>query len=158
MSRFSLSVFHRRPGRTRLPRLAALALLAPLGWGCAAGGAVTGGPGSASPQVQAERGEVASFTVAQARAGERVFNGSCSACHGIAEFRGRMFEITWMARPVGDFFEHVSGSMPQDRPGSLEPEEYAAVVAYLLELNGSVPGDRSLPFDPGELAGARWKD
>jgi mono/diheme cytochrome c family protein len=158
MRRAPLSFPHRRHARTRLPRLSLLALLAPLSWGCAAGGAATGAPESATLPIHAASGVVAPFTVAQARAGERVFNAACSPCHGIAEFRGRMFEITWMTRSVGDFLEHVSGSMPQDRPGSLEPEEYAAVVAYLLELNGSVPGDRSLPADPGELAGARWRE
>lgn len=97
------------------------------------------------------------YTAAQAEHGQRVFNSICSACHSTTEFRGRMFEITWMNRPVGDFFLHISGAMPQDRPGSLEPEEYASVAAYVLQLNGLPPGSRELPADPEALGRVSWR-
>lgn len=98
------------------------------------------------------------FTAEQADAGQRVFGSVCAACHGTAEFRGPMFELTWMAEPVGNFFQHISTAMPQDQPGLLEPEEYAAITAYLLRLNGRQPGDRPLPVDTGALSVLRWKD
>jgi hypothetical protein len=46
--------------------------------------------------------------------------------------------------------------MPQDRPGSLSAEEYAAIVAYLLQLNGRAAGDRELPADEALLGRMRW--
>ncbi len=88
--------------------------------------------------------------------GQRVFTTVCSACHGRTEFTGPIFAFTWMAEPVGHLFEHISTTMPQDRPGSLSGEEYAAIVAYLLRLNGREAGDSELPADPELLGRMRW--
>jgi mono/diheme cytochrome c family protein len=96
------------------------------------------------------------FTAEQAARGQRVFTTVCSVCHGRSEFTGPIFALTWMAEPVGNLFQHISTAMPQDRPGSLAPEEYAAVVAYMLQLNGRVPGDRELPADASALGRMRW--
>jgi len=61
-----------------------------------------------------------------------------------------------MADPVGSLFEHVSTKMPQNRPGSLSDQEYADVVAYLLQINGRPAGERELPPDQELLARMRW--
>jgi mono/diheme cytochrome c family protein len=98
----------------------------------------------------------ATYTVGQAERGEAVFTTVCSACHGKNEFTGRIFALTWMAEPVGNLFQHISTAMPQDRPGSLSSAEYAAIVAYLLRLNGRPPSDRELPPDAVLLARMRW--
>lgn len=96
------------------------------------------------------------YTVSQADQGEQIFTRVCGVCHARHEFTGPMFEMTWMAESVGDLFQHISTAMPQDRPGSLEPEEYAAVVAHLLRLNGRPPGSDPLPPDPEILGRIRW--
>ncbi|MDH3206172.1 MAG: c-type cytochrome [Gemmatimonadota bacterium] len=99
---------------------------------------------------------VAFYTAEQATRGRRVFTTVCSACHGRNEFVGPIFGFTWMADSIGDLFEHISTKMPQDDPGSLSAEEYVAVVAYMLQLNGRAAGDRELPADPAQLATLRW--
>jgi len=98
----------------------------------------------------------AGFTAEQARRGEGVFTSVCSTCHGRNEFTGPIFALTWMEEPVANLYEYASANMPQDAPGSLPPEDYAAVVAYLLQLNGRAPGDRELPADRDRLATLRW--
>jgi mono/diheme cytochrome c family protein len=147
------SVPRARPAPSTLLVLALIALLP----ACAPPAPV---PAAATPAVSAQvatpQPGAPLYTMAQAQHGERVFNTVCSVCHGAAEFRGRMFEITWMTQPVGDLFQHISAAMPQDRPGSLSPEEYAAVVAYLLQMNGRPAGDTLLPADPRVLEGYRW--
>ncbi len=85
-----------------------------------------------------------------------MFGSVCSVCHGRNEFRGPIFELTWIAEPVGHLFQHISTTMPQDRPGSLSLEEYASIVAYFLELNGREAGDRELPADGSVLNSMRW--
>ena len=102
-------------------------------------------------------GATASYTAAQAERGRTTFNSICSACHGLAEFRGRMFELSWMDRPVGDFFAHISTAMPQDNPGSLSPAQYAGVVAYVLQLNGVPARSSEVPTDAAALSGIRWR-
>jgi mono/diheme cytochrome c family protein len=104
-------------------------------------------PASAGPGI---------YTAAQAAQGQQVFRTVCSACHGMNEFTGPIFQMTWMADPVGHLFQHISVAMPQDSPGSLKPEEYAAVVAYFLQLNGRPPGTTPLPTDLEQLSKLTW--
>lgn len=144
-----------RPGDRRSREhigAARLLFLVGLLTGCAS--AATEPPGRADT-VSAEP-IPAVFTAEQATRGQRVFTSVCSACHGRNEFIGPIFALTWMADSVGDLFEHISTKMPQDRPGSLTADQYASVVAYLLQVNGRVPGDRELPADAELLARMRW--
>ena len=61
-----------------------------------------------------------------------------------------------MAEPGGNLFQHISTTMPYDEPGTLEEEEYAAILAHMLDLNGRTPGDSELPVDTGLLSRMRW--
>jgi mono/diheme cytochrome c family protein len=128
--------------------------------GCASGRAAEasgGGAGGAAPSEAVGGQPIAPvYTDAQASRGERVFTTVCAVCHGRNEFVGPIFAMTWMAEPVGSLFEHISTAMPQDRPGSLAAEEYAAIVAYLLRVNGRPAGERELPADAELLARMRW--
>lgn len=95
------------------------------------------------------------YSTAQADRGVRVFESECSLCHAPAEFGGRIFQLTWNGRDVGTLFTQIRTTMPLDRPGSLPPEQYAAVVAYILRLNGHPDGEQALPVDPQALARIR---
>ena len=140
----------RREGNGSRGRISAARLLFLLGvTGCAS--ASPEAPDAAPPAPT-----VAFYTAEQATRGQRVFTAVCSTCHGRNEFTGPVFGFTWMADSVGDLFEHISTEMPQDDPGSLSTDEYVAVVAYLLRLNGRAAGERELPADPGQLATLRW--
>jgi mono/diheme cytochrome c family protein len=120
---------------------------------CASAPAAEPAPPTAAPSAELAP---AAFTAEQAERGQRVFTSVCSTCHGRNEFTGPIFALTWMAEPVANLYEFASTNMPQDAPGSLPPDDYAAVVAYLLQLNGRAPGDRRLPADREQLATMRW--
>ena len=85
-----------------------------------------------------------SYTEAQADAGAEVYLTTCASCHltnfqGAGEapaLAGPDFLNTWGPRPVNELVELVTASMPLMAAGSLEDEEYTAVVAYLLSVNG----------------------
>lgn len=142
--------------RSRACRRAArlLAVLGSVSYAaCAAAPAEEPGPPPAAPGAELAP---AVFTAEQARRGQDVFTSVCSTCHGRNEFTGPIFALTWMEEPVANLYEFASTNMPQDAPGSLPPEDYAAVVAYLLQLNGRAPGDRELPADRERLATLRW--
>lgn len=113
---------------------------------------VPGAPESVAPAPPA----LVSYTAMQAQQGREVFEATCSVCHALGEFRGQMFRMTWMARPIGHFYQLIAGTMPQDAPGSLEPGQYAAVVAYILQLNGHGAGSVELPPGFDALAGLAW--
>ena len=87
------------------------------------------------------------FTAAQAGRGESTFRAACASCHETAEFSGGRFRLSWVGRTAGDLFDTISTLMPEGDPGSLSPNEYASLVAYLLRLNGYTAGDVELPAD-----------
>ena len=119
---------------------------------CASAPAAEPGP----PAAQDTELTPAVFTAEQAQRGQSVFTRVCSTCHGRNDFTGPIFALTWMEEPVANLYEFASTNMPQDAPGTLPPEDYAAVVAYLLQLNGRAAGDRELPADAEALASMRW--
>jgi S-disulfanyl-L-cysteine oxidoreductase SoxD len=98
----------------------------------------------------------ASYAASQAADGREVFRGVCSSCHAETEFRGQIFNLTWKSRPIGDFFQLIAATMPQDAPGSLTATEYAAVVAYVLQLSGHPPGEVELAADSRVLDRLAW--
>lgn len=126
--------------------LAALASTLALVAGLAAGGA-TGAPTAGATAEQSSAGSLLDgvFTAAQASRGERTFSDVCAACHDTGEFSGGRFRISWVGRPVGELFETISTLMPEADPGSLSPAEYAAIVAYLLQVNNYPAGETDLP-------------
>ena len=85
------------------------------------------------------------FTEAQASRGEATFRRVCAACHDPGEFSGGRFRLTWVGQSAGDLFDTIATLMPEGDPGSLSPAQYAAVVAYLLQLNGYPAGEAALP-------------
>ena len=126
---------------------------------CAAAGAGGSATGNAPARADADAAvepPAALYTPEQAEEGQRVFTTVCATCHGRNEFTGPIFALTWMQEPVGHLFQHISTAMPQDDPGSLTPEEYAAVVAYMLRLNGRPAGEQPLPADVEVLGRLRW--
>ena len=91
------------------------------------------------------------FTARQASGGETSFQQVCAACHSITEFRGGRFRLAWAGLTVGDLFQSISTLMPKDDPGVLSPEEYLAIISYLLRENGYPAGEEDLPTDTSAL-------
>ena len=95
------------------------------------------------------------FTARQASRGDRRFRQVCAACHSISEFRGGRFRLVWVGRTVGELFQTVSTLMPEDDPGSLSPEEYSAIISYMLRENGYPAGEQDLATDASTLQDIR---
>ena len=91
------------------------------------------------------------YTEGQARKGESTFGKQCTACHVPAAITGLPFRKAWSGRTVGEFFELIRTTMPEDNPGKLSRGQYVDIIAYLLKLNGYPPGEKSLPADDGAL-------
>ena len=90
----------------------------------------------------------AAYTAAEAEAGRALYDRACAACHmpnlsgsfEAPELAGPTFRGGWGERPVGELLELVSVTMPPGGGGSLAPEEYASIVAYVLRENGFAAG------------------
>ncbi len=109
------------------------------------------------------------YTEAQAEHGETVAKGACGLCHG-SRFNGvpddndmsaapplarQKFLLEWSGRPLGAVYTYSHLTMPLSNPGFLPPEDYAALVAYMLAASGAPPGDTPLPADAVALGSIR---
>ncbi|MFN7918387.1 MAG: cytochrome c [Vicinamibacterales bacterium] len=84
------------------------------------------------------------YTAAQATAGRAAYQANCASCH-VADLGGRNeapqlaggdFMNTWRTRTVKDLFDYMSSTMPPGGP-SLSPDQYASIVAYILQQNSA---------------------
>lgn len=87
------------------------------------------------------------FTEAQAARGKDIYVGSCRECHVPASHTGVVFSNSWGGKRLSELLAYMTERMPKNSPGSLTGDEYAAVTAYILLLNGYPSGDEELPSD-----------
>ena len=87
------------------------------------------------------------YTAAQATAGRAAYQANCASCH-VADLGGRNeapqlaggdFLSTWRTRTTKDLFDYMSSTMPPGGP-SLSADQYASIVAYVLQQNSAVAG------------------
>jgi quinoprotein glucose dehydrogenase len=99
------------------------------------------------------------YSEAQAARGKTAYDAQCAFCHQ-ADLRGQgfatglvedVFASRWRDGNLGDLFTIVKVTMPQDKPASLTDDEYAAIVAYLLQANRYPSGQQELRPDPAAL-------
>ena len=99
------------------------------------------------------------FTDEQATRGANSYQQECAQCHlddllgdGIApSLVGAPFSFRWSELSIGDILVAIRTTMPQGAPGSLSPQAYVDIVAYLLKANEYPTGDMELPTDQDEL-------
>jgi len=93
------------------------------------------------------------YTAAQAERGRALFKSKCASCHTPGYFTDDNFYTNYAGKPLWELFDVISDSMPEDDPGSLKKEEYADVIAFVLQLNKFPTGDTDLPIDKDTLSG-----
>ena len=92
------------------------------------------------------------YSAAQAERGQLIFKSKCASCHAPNYFTDNNFYTNFANKPLWELFDVISDSMPEDDPGSLKKEQYADVIAYLLQLNKFPAGDADLPIDKDALS------
>lgn len=121
------------------------------------GGLAIAAAGAAGRQSTSTRDGV--YTAAQADKGAAIYLESCASCHGedfsggetAMPLVGHYFNTVWTGRSLGELMERMSTLMPEDAPGSLKPDEYAAVIAFLLSKGGFPAGRNELPSTTATL-------
>lgn len=92
------------------------------------------------------------FTAEQAAAGRTAYEEACAECHlsslrgsfEAPELAGPSFVRAWGSRPVAELLKYTRTTMPDEDPESLSDAEYAAIVAYIVQQNGSAFGDATV--------------
>ncbi len=92
------------------------------------------------------------YDAAQAARGVGEYGQSCAPCHGAGlngtgespALTGGEFLDHFDGSTVGDLFDRIVRTMPKNMPGSLSLDGYAAILAYILQVNGFPPGQSPL--------------
>jgi mono/diheme cytochrome c family protein len=109
------------------------------------------------PQVRSTWDGV--YTDAQAKRGEAIYAERCASCHApdlsgmdqAPALAGADVLTEWNDLSINDLFERTRISMPADKPGSLEPQQVADVLAFVLQKNGFPAGPADLPSNADTL-------
>ena len=99
------------------------------------------------------------YTSAQADRGKEVYAMNCSGCHGDKAEGGNAgptlsgpdFTNGYKDGNAGALYSKISMDMPSSAPGSLMPEQYADVLAYLLSVNKYPAGQTEIAKDGAGL-------
>ena len=104
---------------------------------------------SAPPKPRTTRSGV--YSREQANRGQDVYMGMCKNCHTPEFHTAAAFTTKWNGKPLSELYEYIRDQMPKNEPGSLLPEEYADVLAYVLKLNRMPEGPAELPPDESAM-------
>ena len=115
--------------------------------------AILASPASSQAAGRSTRDRV--YSAAQAAEGRDLYDGRCKNCHTAISHTGPPFRANWDKRPLSDLWEYILEKMPKDAPGTLEEDEYAKVLAYILRMNGMPAGADELPADKKLLRAIR---
>jgi mono/diheme cytochrome c family protein len=99
------------------------------------------------------------YTEEQATRGQALYAQECASCHGGELTGGEMapplaggeFLAGWDGLTVGDMFERIRISMPQNAPGSLSGEQNADILAYMFQASKFPTGTTEMPKDASIL-------
>src|SRR5216110_1185333 len=99
------------------------------------------------------------YTEEQAKRGSALYQENCASCHGAELTGGEMapplsggeFMAGWDGLTVGDLFERVRISMPQNAPGSLSGQQNADILSFMFSSNKFPAGAAELPKEAGIL-------
>jgi mono/diheme cytochrome c family protein len=92
------------------------------------------------------------YTQEQADRGRPLYNEHCSSCHADTLMGGEMspplvggeFLSNWNGLTLGELFERIRTTMPQNKPGKLSREVNADITAYILSVNKFPAGKKEL--------------
>jgi cytochrome c len=93
------------------------------------------------------------YTEEQSTRGKDLYSKECGSCHGPELTGGEMapglaggeFLAGWDGLTMGDLFERIRISMPQNAPGSLSGQVNADILAFMLAANKFPAGTTELP-------------
>jgi len=99
------------------------------------------------------------YTEEQSTRGQGLYSQECASCHGGELTGGEMapplaggeFLAGWDGLTVGDLFERIRISMPQNAPGSLSGQQNADILAFMFKASKFPAGTTELAKEAGIL-------
>jgi len=104
------------------------------------------------------------YTEEQAKRGDALYAQYCAACHGPDLSGGEMapgltggeFSSNWNDLSLGELFERIRISMPQNAPGTLTRQQAADILAFMLSKASVPAGSSELPTQTEILNGIKF--
>ena len=95
------------------------------------------------------------YSAEQAKRGQARYTELCGSCHGdtlgggesAPPLAGGEFLANWNTLTVGELFDRTRSTMPQNKPGSMNREATAEIMAFILSSNQFPAGKEALPLD-----------
>jgi quinoprotein glucose dehydrogenase len=95
------------------------------------------------------------YSAEQAKRGQARYTELCASCHGdtlgggesAPPLAGGEFLANWNTLTVGELFDRTRSTMPQNKPGSMNREATAEIIAFVLSSNQFPAGKEALPQD-----------
>ncbi len=99
------------------------------------------------------------FSSKQAELGSGLYVVNCASCHGRdlrgteggSALMGDRFLDKWKEKSIGELFELTKATMPKTNPHSLDDASYAALLAFILEVNEFPSGETELSSNKEKL-------
>ncbi|HWK54669.1 MAG TPA: PQQ-binding-like beta-propeller repeat protein, partial [Hyphomicrobiales bacterium] len=99
------------------------------------------------------------FTSQQAAAGATLYVRSCIECHGATlrggeagpALTGAGFWSKWGGQSLATLYQITASTMPVNDPGGFSTQEYASLVAFMLQQNGLPAGESALSSAAADL-------
>jgi mono/diheme cytochrome c family protein len=99
------------------------------------------------------------YTEAQAKRGADLYSVNCASCHGpdlggvdsAPSLAGGEFNTNWNDLALHDLMERIRATMPADKPGSLERQQIADIMAFMLSKANFPAGAAELPAEEQAL-------
>jgi mono/diheme cytochrome c family protein len=98
---------------------------------------------------------IAVYTEAQAARGKEVFTAVCAECHEVEDLTNDDFRQNWDGTTLYELFDNIRTTMPDENPGTLPPQQYVDVTAYLLQLNKLPAGEVEFTGDSASASAVR---
>jgi mono/diheme cytochrome c family protein len=103
------------------------------------------------------------YTQEQAARGAALYTQHCGACHAptltgaeAPALTGIEFNSNWNMLTLGDLFERIRTSMPQDDPDKLTAQQKVDILAHMLSVGNFPAGMTDLPRDAQVLSQIRF--
>src|SRR5262245_7268797 len=105
----------------------------------------------AASMIVAQQPGAGLYTAQQATAGRGIYEANCAGCHqqnmagsgDAPALRGSQFVTNWGPRTTRELLSFIQLTMPPAKPGVISPDEYAGIVAFILQSNGSPAGNQA---------------
>jgi len=93
------------------------------------------------------------YSLDQAKRGEPLYSENCAACHApdlsggelAPPLTGGDFAANWDGLTLGDIFERIRVTMPQNNPGALTRAQKIDVLGFILYKGNYPAGETELP-------------